>query len=496
MDRIDIINEIINRFNYTSYVEIGVSDGDCFNQVDIKNKIGVDPDMRSKATNFVTSDEFFAKNKYKYDLFFIDGLHHSDQTYKDILNSLEVLNKGGTIVLHDVNPISENSQEVIRKTKQWNGNVWMAWIKLRNERNDLEMFCINVDMGVGIIRMGKQLTLNIQEKLNYKNLDKNREKWLNLKPPEFFMSWINKKNKNAIYTCITGGYDSLITPRIISQNFDYICFTNNKNIKHNIWNIIYIEDNFIDDIKLARKIKIMGHEILPTYDCIIWIDANFEINCDLNYLLKSSKKYDLSLMKHSLRDCIYDEAEICIKSKKDNEGIIKKQIGSYHFCNYPYKNGLAGTGILIKKNNMVTNNFMRKWWEEVNLKSHRDQLSFNYVLWKNKINIKYLDWNKFTKQKFILNLHKKSDNEHIKLNQINVKNMGYLEAIAEHIYLSVTQSKNHPRIEEIVNKVKNIDPNVIVNIEPSNNLRQQAINLKLKDKYVRVPKSGFFIVEI
>ena len=33
---------------------------------------------------------------------------------------------------------------------------------------------------------------------------------------------------------------------------------------------------------------------------------------------------------------------------------------------------------------------MKKWFEEIRKYSHRDQLSFNYIYWKNIIKIKYL----------------------------------------------------------------------------------------------------------
>ena len=40
----------------------------------------------------MTSDEYFKKFKDKFDLIFIDGLHHYNQVEKDIYNSLEILN--------------------------------------------------------------------------------------------------------------------------------------------------------------------------------------------------------------------------------------------------------------------------------------------------------------------------------------------------------------------------------------------------------------------
>ena len=100
-----------------------------------------------------------------------------------MLNSLDILHKGGTILCHDMSPISEEDQ--VREYipgKTWNGDVWKAWVKLRKERKGLEMYVINVDNGCGIIRQGNQSfvgdVFDDEIKLTFKNLDKHRIEWL------------------------------------------------------------------------------------------------------------------------------------------------------------------------------------------------------------------------------------------------------------------------------------------------------------------------------
>ena len=65
MKRTDIINSLITKHNYIHYLEIGVSTGENIRNVAInqQNIIGVDPDIKSAATNHITSDEFFTTNK-------------------------------------------------------------------------------------------------------------------------------------------------------------------------------------------------------------------------------------------------------------------------------------------------------------------------------------------------------------------------------------------------------------------------------------------------
>jgi hypothetical protein len=188
MQRYDIINTLIKKYNYTSYLEIGVQQKKNWGQIICENKIGVDPDPSVQTTYNLTSDDFFRLRKeFTFDLVFIDGLHESEQVYRDIINSLDILNEGGTIVCHDMLPIDEKSQLVPRQTKCWMGDVWKSFVKLRYERDDLEMYTVDTDCGCGIIKRGKQEKIDrlIED---YKDFDKNRYKAMNIVTVDQFLA--------------------------------------------------------------------------------------------------------------------------------------------------------------------------------------------------------------------------------------------------------------------------------------------------------------------
>lgn len=182
MDRLGLIKLLINKINAEKYLEIGVHEGYVINNIDCKVKIGIDPNISTKATIYTTSDEFFKTNTEKFDIIFVDGLHHRDQVLRDINNSLLCLNSGGYVVCHDMSPETEIMQRVPQQSPSWNGDCWKAWVHLRSTRPDLTMFVIDIDHGCGIIKYGQQPTLNIDCELNWDNLVKNREYWLNLIP--------------------------------------------------------------------------------------------------------------------------------------------------------------------------------------------------------------------------------------------------------------------------------------------------------------------------
>lgn len=183
MTRIDVINTLIEKNGYKSYLEIGVQKGECFNEVKCAYKVGVDPDPKSKAKFCMTSDEYFERYTKMYDIIFIDGLHEADQVYKDIYNSLNVLHKFGTIVCHDMLPKSEAMQRVPRSTRQWTGDCWKAWVRVRSERPDLKMITLNCDFGCGIIQRTEHIheSLPVKEhKLTFDNFQRNKYEWMNI----------------------------------------------------------------------------------------------------------------------------------------------------------------------------------------------------------------------------------------------------------------------------------------------------------------------------
>ena len=165
--RVHIIQEIINLKNFNNYLEIGCDQDENFSQINVKNKIGVDP--KSGGTHRMTSDTFFKNNKDKFDVIFLDGLHTYEQTIKDINNAIQSIQDNGVILIHDCLPKKIWNQIVPRIYGHWNGDVWKAIVEARTY-NNIETFTCIADHGLGIILKRKNSKiLNIKNK-DFKNL--------------------------------------------------------------------------------------------------------------------------------------------------------------------------------------------------------------------------------------------------------------------------------------------------------------------------------------
>ena len=221
MDKISVIQDLIDAVKGRIYLEIGVASGDCFLKIRADNKIAVDPeftiplrrklkgcfDKRKKYYYRMPSDDFFrnapcALLKKGVDVVFVDGLHTHEQTLRDIKNSLGFLKPGGAIVVHDCNPKSPASAYPAASyeeaknarpegwTGEWSGDVWKTMPYLRSTRGDLGIFVLDCDCGLGIITKGGDNPLLECEPgkikhMDYGELEKRREYLLNLKPESY-----------------------------------------------------------------------------------------------------------------------------------------------------------------------------------------------------------------------------------------------------------------------------------------------------------------------
>jgi hypothetical protein len=204
MDRIDIINSLIEKNGYKTYLEIGVRNpDDCFNHIKCDNKTSVDPgyEFDCVVDYKMTSDDFFNQNNIKYDIIFIDGNHIDEQVERDINNSLMFLTPNGSIVLHDCNPpdiyfAREDYLDTSTSAQGfWNGTVWKSIVNFRSSDYALSYECnvVDTDWGVGIIRRKQNNVRIINDNYYYsfRKFEKNKKYYLGLiSTQEFYKEYL------------------------------------------------------------------------------------------------------------------------------------------------------------------------------------------------------------------------------------------------------------------------------------------------------------------
>lgn len=193
--------------------------------------------------------------------------------------------------------------------------------------------------------------------------------------------------KFAIYTALIGGYDQIQQPGVADDDFDFILFTDEvKESSVGVWQARNVSYRSEDKTRIARYVKTHPEELLPEYAATLWIDANIQITSHLIYervreLFKTG--IQIASVKHPWRDCIYDEAYQVYGL--DYESVIFNWCHYLRSIDYPRNNGLFETGLLYRLYDDDIKSIDDLWWECISVYSRRDQLSFNFVLWRRGI---------------------------------------------------------------------------------------------------------------
>ncbi|MBJ12031.1 MAG: hypothetical protein CMG62_02990 [Candidatus Marinimicrobia bacterium] len=192
-----------------------------------------------------------------------------------------------------------------------------------------------------------------------------------------------------MYTCISGEYDSLIEPKSVEPGYDFICFTNNKNLKSENWSIKPLVKNFNNNKKNNRYHKMNPHLLFKNHKYSVYIDGNIGIVGKhffnrVRELIEDDIK--ISMPKHPLRECIYEEAKETIRSLKSDPKKTIEQIKYLKKKGYPESNGLVEAGIIFRRHNDAkVIELMNSWWAFFLRFPTRDQLAFNFIIWQKEI---------------------------------------------------------------------------------------------------------------
>ena len=201
-------------------------------------------------------------------------------------------------------------------------------------------------------------------------------------------------NSKIIYTTIFGGYDDVTKPNL-PTGWDWKCFSEENSIPL-----------YTDNTRNAKKFKVLPHRYLQDYEYSIFIDGNMYVVGNVDELIeKYLSDSNIAFFDHNKnrmdpRDCIYDEYNAIMnlgkndpnQNFKDNPQVMYDQVIRYQDEGYPSHNGLiTGMVILRRHNEKDCIRVMEDWWTEIKYGSKRDQLSFNYVAWKNNTKFNYMD---------------------------------------------------------------------------------------------------------
>ena len=189
-----------------------------------------------------------------------------------------------------------------------------------------------------------------------------------------------------IYTVITGNYDSIKQPMVLTPGVEYYLFTNNPDIKDaGVWKVVQIpseqwqgKTERENNILLSRKVKMLPHKYLPK-ECeqSIYVDADMLIKVPLTKLLNDLHEDTLfAACRHSYCGSVREEIEDLIAKGMVNATQIENQWQRYVEWGFKDDLGISENGLLIRRHNDArVAQLMELWWEEYQNGCLRDQVS-------------------------------------------------------------------------------------------------------------------------
>lgn len=134
----------------------------------------------------------------------------------------------------------------------------------------------------------------------------------------------------------------------------------------------------------ARRHKLLSHQLYPEAEYTLWVDGCLTPIQDPNELISLYFKgpQHIFLFRHMQRNCVYQEGEACLRLRKDAPAVLRAVTAKYKQEGYPHNNGLAETTAVLRKHTDEVKKFNESWWDELRSGSIRDQMSFDYVMWR------------------------------------------------------------------------------------------------------------------
>jgi FkbM family methyltransferase len=190
--------------------------------------------------------------------------------------------------------------------------------------------------------------------------------------------------KRVVYTSLIGEYEELNEqPQAASSAIDFVCFTDNPELKSETWEIRVVDPRFPrDSVRSQRYFKMIGPELLSEYDESLYIDNSILLTTLPERLFEEwFTSNDLSLPLHSFRDTVAAEFDEVDLNGLDDPTRIHEQFISYSVMLPSVLNEKPfWAAIMLRRHTIAVFKTMRLWYENILRYSRRDQLSINYAI--------------------------------------------------------------------------------------------------------------------
>lgn len=208
-----------------------------------------------------------------------------------------------------------------------------------------------------------------------------------------------QNNRFVVYTCVSSGYDVLEKVSNKCEEIDFICFTDKPNKLPEGWTgVQYASPKSLkSNHYINRYHKFFPHHILNQYRYSLYVDANTDYSGGFLSLFDQFSEAGCSFgaFLHPNGRCLTEEKYACIEAKRMNlreQSVISDQVGHYQENGFDVSKLISANYILIRDHEAIGLDYvMSLWWSHIFKYSERDQMSLNYLVWKEGLSFVFLD---------------------------------------------------------------------------------------------------------
>jgi hypothetical protein len=221
------LNALARINSASTYLEVGVFQGETLEKVNVPCKVAVDPkfmfDYKSLASptlhfHQVTSDVFFetqATKFQKFDLIYLDGLHTFEQTFRDFQNSLNFSHEKSIWLIDDTCPTSWLASLrnhlfvkmiyalINAKTRSWMGDVYKTIFEIHSQYMEMNYatFSGHGQTAVWFEKRNDADIINLIEKpvnsICYLDFTKHKEAYMKISSAEDIFDSISRSRQQS-----------------------------------------------------------------------------------------------------------------------------------------------------------------------------------------------------------------------------------------------------------------------------------------------------------
>ena len=190
----------------------------------------------------------------------------------------------------------------------------------------------------------------------------------------------HKKCKKAVYTCILGEDEHLITHHFISDDWDYVCFTNNPALlsmkAYGAWRIVPPAFTSTDRVEARAWHMLHPQELFPEYEESIWLDSHINIQTDHLFSMLENTDEDFLLPLTPKDSGSYGGLQAIASGEEDSARSLPADLI------------LPDTRLIyIRHRSESVTKLMNRWCALAGRHPGHEDACLAYIFWKSQTNI-------------------------------------------------------------------------------------------------------------